>query len=63
MTEYPIDLRSSCRQEADGSLTVTVTISGLPDVGTANKVSNWMRDIIQKNAHEIGRRAAAPVEQ
>lgn len=56
MAEYAIDFHASCRQEQDGSLTVSVQISGLPDVHAANKVSHWMRGIIQKHAHEIGRR-------
>lgn len=63
MAEYPIDFRASCQQEKDGSLTVIVHISGLPDVDAANMVSRWMREIIQQNAHEIGRREAAPATQ
>lgn len=62
MAEYPIDFHATCRQEVDGSLTVNVQISGLPDVDAANKVSGWMRGIIQQHGHEIGRRVvnAAP---
>ena len=56
MTEYAIDFNATCREETDGSKTVTVTISGLPDVDAANMVSRWMRSIIQENAHKIGRR-------
>lgn len=56
MAEYAIDFNATCRQEKDGSLTVTVQISGLPDVDMANKVSRWMREIIQTHAHEIGQR-------
>lgn len=63
MTEYAVDFHSSCRQEKDGSLTVTIQISGLPNVDMANKVSLWMRGIIQKHAHEMGRRDTAPVIQ
>lgn len=57
MAEYAIDFNATCRRETDGSLTVTVQISGLADVAMANKVSSWMRGIIQTHAHEIGRRA------
>jgi hypothetical protein len=56
MPEYAIDFHATCRKEQDGSLTVNVQISGLPDVAMANKVSGWMRGIIQEHAHEIGRR-------
>lgn len=63
MAEYPIDFSPSCRQEKDGSLTVIVQITGIPDMEMANKVSNWMRDCIRENAHKIGRRAEAPARQ
>lgn len=63
MAEIAIDFRSSCRQETDGSLTVTIQVSGLPDLQMANKVSLWMRDIIQEHAHEIGRRDVTPASQ
>lgn len=62
MAEYPIDFRASCQTEADGSLTIILHISGLPDVDAANKVSGWMRETIQKNAHQIGRRDTAPAQ-
>jgi hypothetical protein len=55
MAETVIDLQASHQQEADGSHTVTVTISGLPTLGLAQSVSDWMRDIIRANAHQIGR--------
>lgn len=60
MAEWPIDFRASCQQEGDGSLTVLVHVSGLPDVDAANRVSAWMRTIIQENAHKIGRRDEPP---
>jgi hypothetical protein len=60
MAEHPIDFRASCQQEADGSLTVLVHVSGLPDVDAANRVSKWMQGIIQENAHKIGRRDTPP---
>lgn len=56
MAEYAIDFNATCREETDGSRTVTVTVSGLPDVYAANLVSRWMQKIIQVNAHMIGRR-------
>jgi len=34
-------------KQEDGSLTVTLQCSGLPDLDAANKVSLWMRDIIR----------------
>ena len=60
MGEVPIDFRASCQQESDGSLTVSVHVSGLPDVDAANMVSRWLREIIKQNAHKIGRRETAP---
>lgn len=63
MAEWPIDFRTSCQTEPDGSLTVLLHVSGLPDVDAANKVSRWMRDIIRENAHMIGRRGEPPVAQ
>lgn len=55
MAETAIDLRSSHRIEADGSHTVTVTISGLPSLEVANKFSLFVRDSIRENAHKVGR--------
>lgn len=55
MPEIPIDLRSYHREEADGSHTVTVEISGLPSLDQANRVSTWMRDMIRTGAVQIGR--------
>lgn len=55
MPEIAIDLRSAHRVEKDGSHTVTVEISGLPDIGCAQSVSDWMRDLVRDNAHQIGR--------
>jgi hypothetical protein len=63
MAEIPIDFRASCQKEQDGSLTVLIHVSGLPDVDAANMVSKWMRGIIQQNAHMIGRRDAPPTTQ
>lgn len=60
MTEHPIDLRSSHRQEDDGSHTVMLTISGLPSLDASNRVSMWLRDAIRENAHKIGRRDPNP---
>lgn len=60
MGEIPIDLRSSHRVEADGSHTVIVTISGLPDIDTAQRINLWMRDAIRDNAHKIGRQDPNP---
>lgn len=60
MPEIPIDLRSSHRVEQDGSHTVMVTISGLPDINVANRVSAWMQEAIRDNAHKIGRRDPNP---
>jgi hypothetical protein len=56
MAEYAIDFNATCRREDDGSLTVTVQVSGLPDVAAANMVSVWMQRIIKQHAGEIGRR-------
>lgn len=55
MAENAIDLRSSHRVEADGSHTVMVTISGLPTLEWAQRIGNWMRDLIRANANQIGR--------
>lgn len=63
MAEWPIDFRTSCQKEGDGSMTVLLHVSGLPDLDAANKVSIWMRDIIRENAHRIGRRGEPPVQQ
>lgn len=63
MGEVPIDFRASCLKEQDGSLTVLVHVSGLPDVDAANMVSRWLQEIIQQNAHKIGRRGAVPEMQ
>ena len=63
MSECPIDFRTSCQEAKDGSLTVLLHVSGLPDVNAANKVSLWMRDIIRENAHKIGRRGEPPTQQ
>lgn len=60
MTEVAIDLRSSHRVEADGTHTVMVTISGLPDIDAANRINTWMRDMVRENAHKIGRRDPNP---
>ena len=60
MAEIPIDLRSSHRVEDDGSHTVMVSITGLPDMDTSNRVSLWIRDAIRDNAHKIGRRDPNP---
>lgn len=49
-----IDLQSSHRIEADGSHTVLVQISGIPDMEWSNRVSLWVRDAIRENAHKIG---------
>lgn len=63
MAEYAIDFGTSCKQEQDGSVTVSIHVSGLPDVAAANRVSLWMRDIIRENAHRIGRRGEVPTKQ
>ena len=55
MAEIPMDLRSSHREEADGSHTVTITMSGIPSLQMAQGVSNWMRSLVRSNAHQIGR--------
>lgn len=55
MGEIAIDLRSYHRQEADGSHTVTIEISGLPSLDQANRVSTWMRDMIRTGSVQIGR--------
>lgn len=60
MAETAMDLRSSHRQEADGSHTVTIEMSGLPTIEMAQGVSNWMRDLVRANAHKIGRLEAKP---
>lgn len=62
MPETAIDLRSSHRVEGDGSHTVIIQISGLPSLAWAQRVSDWVREIIQIHAHEIGRREEAPSE-
>lgn len=56
----PIDLYSSHRQEADGSHTVMLTISGLPSMEWANRVSLWIRSAIREHANEIGLLDAEP---
>jgi len=43
MADTAIDLRSSHREENDGSHTVMITMSGIPSVEMAQEVSNWMR--------------------
>jgi hypothetical protein len=53
--EKAIDLRSYHKEEADGSHTVTLEISGLPSLDYANRVSKWMRALIRENASQIGR--------
>lgn len=63
MAEYPIDFRTSCHEEKDGTLTMLLHVSGLPDLDAANRVSLWMRDMIRENAHKIGRRDAPPTQQ
>lgn len=63
MAEFPIDFRISCQQESDGSLTVLLHVSGLPDVDAANMASKWMQTIIRENAHRIGRRGEPPTSQ
>ena len=55
MADTAIDLRSSHREENDGSHTVMITMSGIPSVEMAQEVSNWMRDLVRANAHQIGR--------
>lgn len=55
MAETAIDLQSSHRQEADGSHTVTLTVSGIPTLGWSQRVSDWLRDLIRQHANEIGR--------
>lgn len=63
MAEWPIDFRTSCQQEEDGSMTILLHVSGLPDVDAANMVSRWMQTIVRENAHRIGRRGEPPVSQ
>ena len=63
MAEHPIDLVSSHQQEADGSHTVTLTISGLPTMPWAQKVSDWLRDMVREHANEIGRLGKVPSRQ
>ena len=60
MPVTPIDLRSSHQQETDGSHTVMLTISGIPSMEWANKVSGWMQTAIRAHAHEIGLLEANP---
>lgn len=50
-----IDMRSSHREETDGTHTVTVQISGIPNLQLANRISHWVQDLLQKNANQIGR--------
>jgi hypothetical protein len=59
MAEYGLDFQSGCRREADGSLTVTLEVRGIPDVDIANRVGGWLRKIVQENADELGRRDIA----
>lgn len=54
MAQAAIDLRSSHRQEADGTHTVTVVISGMPTLAWAQRVSDWLRDLVRRNAAQIG---------
>ena len=55
MADTAIDIRSSHREELDGSHTVTLTISGLPSLGWAQLSSDWLRDLVRNNASQIGR--------
>lgn len=55
MAETAIDLRSYHQEMPDGSHTVTVEISGLPNLDQANRVSLWMRGLIRENASQLGR--------
>ena len=57
MAQTAIDIGSSHRVEADGTHTVMVQISGLPNIAMANKVSNWMHSLVRENAQQIGRLA------
>jgi hypothetical protein len=59
MAEYGLDFQSGCRRGADGSLTVTLEIRGIPDIDIANRVGGWLRKIVQENAGELGRRDIA----
>jgi hypothetical protein len=63
MSQNIIDLMSSHRVEADGTHTVTIQISGLPSLPLAQHVSDWMRDLVRANAHQIGRLDPNPPKQ
>jgi hypothetical protein len=52
--DFSIDMCSSHRLEQDDSHTVVLTISGLPSMGDANRVSTWLEKTIRERAHEIG---------
>lgn len=54
MASYDVHIAADCYEELDGSLTVVVEISGLPDVDAANKISDWLKKIIKDNANTIG---------
>jgi hypothetical protein len=56
MSEYVIGLRAFMRQEGDGSRTVVVEITGLPDVAQANRVSDWVRDCLRQGVGKLGGR-------
>lgn len=58
-----IDLRSSHRQETDGTHTVMVTISGLPTLAWSQRVSDWLRDLVRENAAQIGQLERNPPKE
>jgi hypothetical protein len=60
VAEIAIDLRTEHRVEADSSHTITIELTGLPTLGMAQKVSDWMGELVRENGHQIGRLAAKP---
>lgn len=60
MAQAAIDLASSHRQEEDGSHTVMVTVSGIPTLEWSQRVSDWLRDLVRANAHQIGQLVTPP---
>lgn len=49
-----INLRSDHYVEDDGSHTVMIIVSGLPSLPTAQKISDWIHDLVKEHASDVG---------
>lgn len=61
-TPYAMDIRCSGHQEADGTHTVVVSLTGIPTIDEALMVSEWLHRLVQRNASEIGTLEPGPRE-